>query len=294
MLRGLIITLLVLLIVFFAFLIGLGTGLVLIGENGFAPGDKVAVMTIDNIILDSQTYLESLSKIKKDDSIKALVLRINSPGGAVGPSQEIYSEAKALRKKIPVIASLGSVAASGGYYIACGAQKIIANPGTITGSIGVIAQFVSYEQLLNWAKVDVEVIKSGKFKDAGSPFREMTKAEKEYMQKVIDNVHSQFKHAVSESRNLSDDEIDKISDGRIFTGQQALELNLVDEIGTISDAISLAGTMGGIKGPPNVIYYPKKKKSLIDFIFSKIESHGLSSVPLRGRFGLFYLVNIAN
>jgi protease-4 len=293
-LRGLIITLLVLVIIFFAFLIGLGAGLVLIGENGFVAGDKVAVMTIDGIILDSQIYLESLSKIKKDDSIKALVLRINSPGGAVGPSQEIYSEAKALREKIPVIASLGSVAASGGYYIACGAQKIIANPGTITGSIGVIAQFVSYEQLLNWAKVDVEVVKSGKFKDAGSPFREMTEAEKEYMQKIIDNVHSQFKHAVSESRNLSDNDIDKISDGRIFTGQQALELNLVDEFGTISDAISLAGTMGGIKEEPNVVYYPKKKKSIIDFIFSKIDTHGLSSVPLKVRFGLFYLVNIAN
>ncbi len=291
--RGLIITLLVLLVIFFAFLIGLGAGLVFTGENGFVAGDKVAVMTIDDIILDSQIYLESLSKIKKDDSIKALVLRINSPGGAVGPSQEIYSEAKALREKIPVIASLGSIAASGGYYIACGAQKIIANPGTITGSIGVIAQFVSYEQLLNWAKVDVEVVKSGKFKDAGSPFREMTEAEKEYMQKIIDNVHSQFKQAVSDSRNISDDDIDKISDGRIFTGQQALELNLVDELGTISDAISLAGTMGGIKEQPNVVYYPKKKKSIIDFIFSKIDVPGLSSIPLSGRFGLFYLVNIA-
>lgn len=272
----------------------MGTGLVLLGENGFVAGDKVAVITIDDIILDSQTYLESLSKIKKDDSIKALVLRINSPGGAVGPSQEIYSEAKALAEKIPVVASLGSVGASGGYYIACGAQKILANPGTITGSIGVIAQFVSYEQLLNWAKVDVEVIKSGKFKDAGSPFREMTKAEIEYMQKVIDNVHSQFKRAVSESRNLTENEIDSISDGRIFTGQQALELKLVDELGTISDAISLAGTMGGIKEEPNVIYFPKKKTSIMDFIFSKIDSHGLSSLPLKGRFGLFYLVNIAN
>ncbi len=292
--RGLIVTLLVLLIIFFAFLIGLGAGLVLVGENGFVAGDKVAVMTVDDIILDSQVYLESLSKIKKDDSIKALVLRINSPGGAVGPSQEIYSEAKALREKIPVIASLGSVAASGGYYIACGAQKIIANPGTITGSIGVIAQFVSYEQLLDWAKVDVEVVKSGKFKDAGSPFREMTEAEKEYMQKIIDNVHSQFKQAVSDSREISDDDIDKISDGRIFTGQQALELKLVDELGTISDAISLAGTMGGIKEQPNVVYYPKKRKSIIEFIFSKIDVRSLSGIPLKGRFGLFYLVNIAN
>ncbi|MBI4228126.1 MAG: signal peptide peptidase SppA [Deltaproteobacteria bacterium] len=292
--RGLIITLIVLVVIFFAFLIGLGAGIAIFREGGFVAGDKVAVMTIDDIILDSKIYLESLSIIKKDDSIKALVLRINSPGGAVGPAQEIYSEAKSLREKIPVIASLGSVAASGGYYIACGAQKIISNPGTITGSIGVIAQFVTYEQLLNWAKVDVEVIKSGKFKDAGSPFREMTEAEKEYMQKVIDNVHSQFKQAVSESRNLSDNEIDKIADGRIFTGQQALELNLVDELGTISDTIRLAGTLGGIKEEPNVIYFPKKKKSIMDFIFSKIDSHGLSTIPLKGRFGLFYLADIVN
>ncbi len=292
--RGLLIIILVLLLVSFAFIIGLGAGLAFFGDDGFAPGERVAVLRIDDIIIDSQIYLESLSKIKKDDSIKALVLRINSPGGAVGASQEIYSEAKLLREKIPVIASLGSVAASGGYYIACGAQKILANPGTITGSIGVIAQFVSYEQLLTWAKVDVEVIKSGKFKDTGSPFREMSKAELDYLQKVIDNVHSQFTLAVSESRDIDLKVVKQISDGRIFTGQQALDLNLVDEIGTISDAIRLAGDMGGIEEDPNVVYYPKKKRTFLDLLVSKLETHGLSGFPLKHRFGLFYIVDIIN
>src|SRR3970282_2376828 len=169
-------------------------------RDGFQIGERIAILEIQGVILYSKRYLDSLSKIKKDDGIKAIVLRIDSPGGAVGPSQEIYSEILKLREKKPVIATLGSVGASGGYYIACAAQKILANPGTITGSIGVIAQFVSYEQLVKWAKLDVEVIKSGEFKDVGSPFKKMTETEKQYMQQLIDNVYSQFKLAVSQAR----------------------------------------------------------------------------------------------
>lgn len=292
--RGIFISIAFLVFLFFAFIIGIVVGLAIFGDESFLPGDKVAVLRIDDVILDSQIYLESLSKIKKDKSIKALVLSINSPGGAVGPSQEIYSEAISLRKKKPVIASLGSVAASGGYYIACGAQKILSNPGTITGSIGVVAQFVSFEQLLKWAKVDVEVIKSGRFKDVGSPFREMTEADKAYMKNIIDNIHSQFKEAVSVSRNIELKEVDKISDGRIFTGQQALELKLVDQLGTINDAIRLAGSLGGIKEEPNVVYFPKKKNTFIDFLLSKFDYHGLTSYPLNNQFGLFYLLNIVH
>jgi protease-4 len=137
--------------------------------------------------------IDSISKIKEDKKVKAVVVRIDSPGGAVGPSQEIYTELKKLRKDMPVIASIGNVGASGGYYIACAAEKIFANPGTITGSIGVVAEFTSYEKLLEWAKVDVEVLKSGRYKDVGSPFREMTPEDREYMQGLIDNVYSQFK-----------------------------------------------------------------------------------------------------
>ncbi|HXG31350.1 MAG TPA: signal peptide peptidase SppA [Thermodesulfobacteriota bacterium] len=290
--RGFFLALIILVLLFLAFIVGLGLGLVISGEDGFPVGKRVAVLRVDDILLDSQTYLESLSTIRKDKSIKALVLRINSPGGAVGPSQEIYREVKLLRDKMPVIASIGTVGASGGYYIACAAQRIIANPGSITGSIGVLAQFMNYEQLIKWAKVDVKVIKSGEFKDAGSPFRGMTEAEREYIQKLIDNVHLQFKKAVSEARGIEPKEVDKIADGRIFTGEQARDLKLVDDLGTLGDAIRLAGTLSGIGEEPNVVYYPKGKGRLLDLITSKIETHGLSGLPLRERFGLFYLVDL--
>jgi protease-4 len=279
-------------IIFFALIVGIGLGLIISGEGDFVGGDRVAVLEVDGIILDSQIYLESLSKIKKDARIKALVLRIDSPGGAVGPSQEIYSEIKKLREKKPVVATLGAVGASGGYYIACAAERILANPGTITGSIGVIAQFVSYEQLLKWAKLDVEVIKSGEFKDVGSPLRKMTDVEKKYIQGLIDNVYSQFKLAVSEARGINSKEMNRIADGRVFTGEQAKDLKLVDELGTLNDAIRLAGTMGGIEGEPNVVYYPEKKMNLLDLLLSKFETEGLASFPIKGRFGLFYLVDM--
>ncbi len=290
--RGLFTIILFLLFILFSFIVGIGVGLIISREDGFPIGERVAVLEVEGIILDSQPYLDSISKIKKDDGIKAIVLRIDSPGGAVGPSQEIYSEILKLREKKPVIATLGSVGASGGYYIACAAQKILANPGTITGSIGVIAQFVSYEQLLKWAKLDVEVIKSGEFKDVGSPFKKMTETEKQYMQQLIDNVYSQFKLAVSKARGIDSKEMDKIADGRIFTGEQAKDLKLVDELGSLSDAISLAGTLSGIKGEPNVSYYPKKRMNFLDFILSKLDTKVLSGLPLKERFGLFYLVNM--
>ena len=290
--RSFLLAIAVLAIIFFVFLIGMGFGLLISGEDAFGARDRVAVLTIDDIVLDSQIYLDSISKIKKDDSIKALVVRINSPGGAVGPSQEIYGEIKELREKMPVIASLGAIGASGGYYIACGAEKILTNPGTITGSIGVIAQFVNYDRLIKWAKMDVEVIKSGQFKDAGSPFREMSEAEREYFQELIDNVHSQFKLAVSEARGIDPDEIDRIADGRVFTGEQAKDLKLVDEFGTLSDAINLAGTKGGIGEEPDVVYYPKRKAPFIDLLLSKFQVPDISGFPVKERFGLFYLVDI--
>ncbi len=290
--RGLFTIILFLLFILFSFIVGIGVGLIISREDGFPIGERVAILEVQGVILDSQPYLDSISKIKKDDGIKAIVLRIDSPGGAVGPSQEIYSEILKLREKKPVIATLGSVGASGGYYIACAAQKILANPGTITGSIGVIAQFVSYEQLLKWAKLDVEVIKSGEFKDVGSPFKKMTETEKQYMQQLIDNVYSQFKLAVSKARGIDSKEMDKIADGRIFTGEQAKNLKLIDELGTLSDAVNLAGSLSGIKGEPNVSYYPKKKMNFLDFILSKFDTKVLSGLPLKERFGLFYLIDM--
>lgn len=292
--RGFFLAIVILVLLFFTFIAGIGCGLLISGDGGLTSGDKVAVLRIDEIILDGQTYLESISKIREDDQIKAVVVRIDSPGGAVGPSQEIYSELLQLREEIPVIASIGGVGASGGYYIACAAEKIFANPGTITGSIGVIAQFASYEKLLEWAKVDVEVIKSGQFKDVGSPFREMTEADRKYMQELIDNVHSQFKQAVAESRHLDMSQVEKISDGKIFTGEQAKELKLIDELGTINDAITTAANMAGITGRPNVVYFPKKKSPLMELLQSKLDLRTLTGIPFKSRFGLFYLVDIIN
>ncbi|HSE84189.1 MAG TPA: signal peptide peptidase SppA [Thermodesulfobacteriota bacterium] len=278
---------------FLALIVGIGIGFMISGGTGFGGlGEKVAVLRVEGVIVDSQDYLESLSTIKKDEDVKALVVRINSPGGAVAPSQEIYASIKELRKKIPVVASIETVGASGGYYIALAAQKIFANPGSITGSIGVIVHFMNYSELLNWAKVDVQTVKSGKFKDIGSPLRELDEAEKQYMQELIDNVHSQFKLVVSKGRGMGLEKVNLIADGRVFTGEQAKELNLVDELGTLDDAIRLAGTLGGIKGEPDVIYYPEQRRGLLNFILSKLEIPEFAGFPLKERFGLFYLTDI--
>lgn len=292
--RTVLIVIAALVLLFFTFIAGMGCGLLISGEYGFPTGDKVAVLKVEDVILDDQAYLESLSKIKEDKQVKAVVVRIDSPGGAVGPSQEIYSELRKLNKDMPVIASIGSVGASGGYYIACAARKIFANPGTITGSIGVVAEFASYEKLLEWAKVDVEVIKTGKYKDVGSPFREMTDEDREYMQGLMNNVYSQFKSAVAESRNLDMAEVDKIADGKIFTGEQAKQLKLIDETGTMNDAIDLAAKTAGIKGQPDIVYYPKKKSQFLELLQSKLDIPGITSMPSKYSFGLFYLVDIIN
>ena len=292
--RGIFLAIVILFLLIFIFLAGIGSGLLLSGDSSFSSGDKVAVLRVEDIILDSQIYLESLDAIAKDDSVKALVVRIDSPGGAVGPSQEIFSELKKLGKELPIVASIGGVGASGGYYIACAAQKIYANPGAITGSIGVIAQFASYEKLLDWAMIDVEIIKSGKYKDVGSSFRKMNEADKQYIQQLIDNVYEQFKSVVADARDLDTKQIDKVADGKIYTGEQALNLKLIDELGTINDAIRMAGDLGGIEGKPEVIYFPKKKFRLMDILNSKVATSFLTGVPTKSRFGLFYLVDIIN
>jgi len=281
-----------LLLVFIAYTIGTRSGSSG-GKFSFSSRDKVAVLTIQDVIIDSDKYLESLNKIRKNNSVKALVVRINSPGGAVGPSQEIYSELQNIKEKFPVVASMGAVAASGGYYIACAADTIYANPGTITGSIGVIAQFVSYKDLLDWAKIDVEVIKSGKFKDVGSPFRTMNEEDIKYFQQLIDNVYDQFKSTVAVTRNLNKKELDSIADGKVFSGEQAQDLNLVDELGNLNDAIAFAAKQGGIDGDPELIHYPGKKSVLQELLSSKLSlTSRISNFPISNSFGLFYIVDI--
>lgn len=235
-------------------------------------GDKVAVLPVTGLIADSEATIEQLKKFAKDDSVKAIVLRINSPGGGVGPSQEIYEEVKKLQGKKIVVASMGALAASGGYYIACAAQKIYANPGTITGSIGVIMSFISVKDLIGKIGVKGMVVKSGSFKDIGSPVRDMKPEEQKLLKEVVDNVHLQFVDAVAEGRKMDKKKVMKIADGRIFSGEQARELGLVDALGNLEDAVAEAGKMAKIEGEPRVVSPPKKKISIMELLKEEAKS----------------------
>jgi protease-4 len=238
----------------------------------FLRGEKVAVLPISGLITDSEATIEQLKKFAKDDSVKAIVVRLNTPGGGVGPSQEIYEEVRKIRGKKVVVASMGALAASGGYYIACGADKIFANPGTITGSIGVIMQFVNVKDLIEKIGVKGFVIKSGSFKDTGSPVREMSPEERKLLQSVIDNVHSQFVNAVVEGRKLPREDVLAIADGRILSGEQAKGLGLVDVLGNQEDAVAEAGKMAKIEGEPRVVTPPKKKFSILELLREEAKS----------------------
>ena len=239
-------------------------------EAGLVFGDKVGILEVKGVIANVEPTIEELAKFRRDGSIKAVVVRIESPGGGVSSSQELYEEVKRTAQEKPVVVSMGSVAASGGYYIACAAQKIYANPGTITGSIGVILQFTNFEELLKKIGFRMEVVKSGPYKDVGNPGREMTPEEKAYLQKLVDNVHQQFVRDVARGRHMKAEKVQEVADGRIFTGEQAMELGLVDELGDLKDAINGAAKMAAIEGEPKVIYPEKKKKSLIDYLFDQI------------------------
>ncbi len=230
-------------------------------------GKRVALVEVKGTITSSTSIIKQLDKYGEDKSVPAIVLRIDSPGGTVAVCQEIYEEVRKLRvsgKKI--VASMGNVAASGGYYIAVAADTIVANPGTITGSIGVIAQIPNAEELLKKVGLYLEVVKSGKYKDIGSPVRKITSDEYRLLQGIIDDAYDQFVEAVVSERNLSREEVLKLADGRIFTGRQALKCNLVDVLGNYKDAIDLAGKMAGIGENPPVVR-PKRKPTLFDLLF---------------------------
>lgn len=229
---------------------------------------RVALIRIEGPIIDSKDAIDEIKGYAKDHSAKAIVLRVDSPGGAVAPSQEIYEEVKKAVAEKPVVVSMGSVAASGGYYISSPATRIFANPGTLTGSIGVIMELPNLEGLMNKIGIKTEVIKSGRHKDIASAFRTMGKEEREILQGVMDNVHEQFMKAVSEGRKIRMEEVRKIADGRVFTGEQAKTYGLVDELGTLEDAIKTAGTLGGIEGEPEVVS-KEEKLSVIDILRNK-------------------------
>ncbi len=238
--------------------------------------DRIALVRIEGAILDSNQTVSELKRFGKNPLVKAIVLRIDSPGGGVVPSQEIHDAVKRVRdkhKKI-VVASMGSVAASGGYYIAAATDHILANPGTLTGSIGVIMEIVNLEGLFKKVGVKSIVIKSGRHKDLASPFREMSAEDRRILQSVLDDVHQQFIQAVAEGRSLSPDDVRLLADGRIFTGRQAQDMHLVDGLGNLDDAIHVAADLAGIEGEPKVVE-PRKRFSIRDVL----ESHLFGSLP---------------
>jgi len=241
--------------------VGMASG----SDTGLGSGEKVGVITFDGVISASggtsilgaplggiRQKLDQLKRAREDDSIKAVVLRINSPGGSAAASQELYHEIQRLADSKPVVASMADVAASGGYYISLPAEKIIANQATMTGSIGVRMSFLHYYELANDYGVDGGNITSGPYKDIGTPWRPMTDTERKLLQGMIDNIYAQFVKDVAESRGMDIADAKKLADGRIFTGEQALEAGLVDELGGFNHAVKVAGELGGIEGEPEI------------------------------------------
>lgn len=235
-------------------------------------GDKIAVVEINDVIVSSEKTVEQIKKFREDKSVKAILLRINTPGGGVAASQEIYEEVKKTRDSGKIIVvSMGAIAASGGYYIAVGSSLIVSNPGTLTGSIGVIAQFISIKDLAEKLGINQTTIKSGNLKDAGNPFRQMNDTDKAYFQDVVDNSFMQFLDVVAKERKMDKETLLKYANGRVFTGLQAKEYGLVDSLGTFEDAMRITSRMAGIEGEPRIIRERKKFSIFEELMGSKIE-----------------------
>jgi protease-4 len=262
--------LLVIGVVFFVLVYSLGQ---FRGDSGtFNLQGKVGVVQIEGVIGDITDVIDQIDEFSRDDSVKAVVLRIDSPGGGVAPSQEICRAVQELRKHKRVVASMGSVAASGGYLIAAAAEKIVANQGTLTGSISAVMHFADVEQILKKIGVRSSVVKSGKFKDIGSPAREMTPEERQLLQGIVDDIYDQLVTAISESRKLPLDKIKELADGRIFSGRQAYHLKLVDELGGLQDAVAVAAKLAGMEGKPEVVYAVRKKTGLWKYLMENMAS----------------------
>ncbi|MCA9472270.1 MAG: signal peptide peptidase SppA [Nitrospirales bacterium] len=253
--------------------------------------EQVAVVRVEGPILDSKQTITELQDFSQDPMVKAIVVRIDSPGGGVAPSQEIYNAVKRVKSDYnkTVVASMGTVAASGGYYIAVASDRVLANPGTLTGSIGVIMQMANFEELLKKVGVKNFVIKSGRYKDLGSPFREMKPEDRQILQSVMDDVHQQFIEAVAEGRSLDIADVELLADGRVFTGRQAKDSLLVDELGDLTDAIQLAGKLSGIEGEPRVVE-PTRQFSFRDFLESSFLGNASSVILQTSWNPLMYLM----
>jgi protease IV len=246
----------------------------------FGFGDKVAVVEITGLLSTSTPILENLKTFREDHSIRAIVLRVNSPGGVVGPSQEIMKEVERTKKVKKVVASFGSIATSGGYYAACAADVIMANPGTATGSIGVILKMTNLEQLAKKVGVDVYSLKAGALKDMGDPFKPLSPEARKVLQNLLDEIHEQFIRDVARNRELPLEKVRALADGRIFTGEDAKKLGLVDAMGNFNDAVERAGRLGGIKGRIETVYPPKKGFSLLRLLLGQEIGKNLETLTM--------------
>ncbi|PID39656.1 MAG: signal peptide peptidase SppA [Proteobacteria bacterium] len=240
-------------------------------------GEAVGVVEIAGAIIDSRDAVAQIRRFREDDDIKAIVVRVDSPGGAVGPSQEIYREIRKTIGDKSVVASMGGVAASGGYYVACAANGIVANPGTITGSIGVIMGYTNFRQLLDKIGLVPVVIKSGPYKDTGSPTREMRDDERRLLQSITGDIHEQFVSAIVVGRKMERSQVEAAADGRIFTGEEAKQRGLVDRLGNFEDALAWAGELGGVDGPVVAVYARDKKFSIMRYLMSSSLTRWVSS-----------------
>jgi protease-4 len=232
----------------------------------FTSGNKIGVVSVDGLINDSIKIAEQLDEFGRDSSITAVILRVDSPGGGVAASQEIYDAVVELKKKKKVVASMGSIAASGGLLVACAADQIVANPGTITGSISAIMQFANFEELLKKIGLKSSVVKSGKYKDIGSPLRDMTPEERKIIQELVDDIYNQFVDVIMKDRKLSRQKVLEIADGRVFSGRKAKEYGLVDHLGDMGYAAKLAVELAGKSGKYNLVYPRKKRESVFDYL----------------------------
>jgi protease-4 len=235
-------------------------------------GDRIGVVDLDGVILSPQPVVGQLKKFGDDSSIKAIIIHVNSPGGGVAASEEIYREVKRIRseKKKRVVVSIETVGASGAYYVASASDKIYADQGSIVGSIGVIAQWVNYGDLLKWAKLKDVVLKTGEFKDSGNPARDLTPAEQAYMQALIDNMFGQFVQAVSEGRGMKFEDVKSIANGKVWTGEQAMSMKLIDGVGDFEAAVADTAKSVGIKGEPTLVRPDRDRKTLMDLLLGDV------------------------
>jgi len=270
-------------VVLFTFSVMIAKTLMKGGDTPLSAKTGIGLVEVKGMILDSKETIRQLRHFLKQDGVKAVVLRVDSPGGIVAPSQEIFEEVKKFAAKKKIIVSMGSLAASGGYYISAPATMIYANPGTITASIGVILKLSNIEALMDKIGIKSHTLKTGKYKDSGSPLREFSPEDRAMLQSVIDNTHEQFIRAVAEGRKLPVEEVRKIADGRILSGEQARGFKLVDRLGTLQDAIEEAGKQAGITGEPEVILPPKKKVNYLDMLAEGAE--GKFDGTLKGALG---------